>query len=1061
MFSKWSRLFGLRSGKQRPHYPGTVRTAKPRRFVPLVELLERREVPALFLAGPTSSTYGDQVQYTANLSFAGGGPANGTFHLIVDNVEKTAHTVAPSDLSSGMANFTFSLSDLSATTHSIFASYDGDTHGLPDQSSTPISITVARRALTVSATAANRVYDGTTPASVTLSDNRVAGDSFSETFTSAAFADKNAGTGKTVTVSGISLSGPDAGNYILANTTATTTATITHRTATLTGLTANDKVYDGTHVTTVNTANAHIDGVIPADLPDFGFSVSRATGSFSDTNAGTGKTVFFVNAQIGVFAPSAGNYDLAVATGTANITPRPLTVTAAGVNKVYDGTAAASVALSDDRVAGNSFTETFASATFGDKNVGVNKTVTVNGITLSGRDAGNYIPVSNTTSTTATITPRTLHVTAAGVDKVYHGTTDAAVTLSDDRVAGDVLTDSFTTAAFADQNAGTNKPVTVSGIAISGGDAGNYTLANTTATTTATITQAHLTVRASDATRTYGDANPSFGASFSGFVNGESLATSGVAGAPDLTTTATPASPVGTYAIAVAQGSLAAANYDFTFVDGTLTVSEASLTVRADAGSRTYGAANPTFTGTVSGIKNGDAITARFSTDATATSPVGHFAIVPTTVDSPDHRLANYDVTLVNGDLEVTRKDLAITVRDSTKAYGSDNPAFAVDFAGFVLGQDATALGGSLAFSTAANKASGVGAYPVTASGLVSDNYAIKYRPGTLTITPAVLTITADNKAKVYGQANPTLTASFSGFVNGDTAASLTTQPVLSTTAAEESVLGNYPITVSGASSPNYSITYANGTLSIQQVIVQADLATPGKFILLVGGTPGDDHIELKGTSNSLEARLKVNGPGVDIDTTYAGPFSRVALFGGAGNDHLEVEDRVTVPAWLSGGSGDDHLQAGGGLSLLFGGTGNDHLEGGKGGSVLVGGDGDDHLNGGAGRNILIGGRCTDHLNANSGDDILIGGSTAFDANETALTALLAEWTRTDADYATRVAHLTSGGGLNGAYRLSADTVHDDSAIDRLEGGSGKDLYFASDLDLIAGKRSDEVVIAA
>ena len=70
--------------------------------------------------------------------------------------------------------------------------------------------------------------------------------------------------------------------------------------------------------------------------------------------------------------------------------------------------------------------------------------------------------------------------------------------------------------------------------------------------------------------------------------------------------------------------------------------------------------------------------------------------------------------------------------------------------------------------------------YAITASGAVDPDYTISYVGGTLTVTPAGLTITADNQTKVYGAVLPALTASYSGFVNGDTSASLTTQPTLS-----------------------------------------------------------------------------------------------------------------------------------------------------------------------------------------------------------------------------------------------------------------------------------------
>src|SRR6185436_14445859 len=108
---------------------------------------------------------------------------------------------------------------------------------------------ITARSLTVSATGVNKVYDGTTAATVTLSDNRIAGDVLTTSYTSAAFADKNVGTGKTVSVSGISISGPDAGNYTF-NTTASTTANITARALTITATGVN-KTYDGTTAATV------------------------------------------------------------------------------------------------------------------------------------------------------------------------------------------------------------------------------------------------------------------------------------------------------------------------------------------------------------------------------------------------------------------------------------------------------------------------------------------------------------------------------------------------------------------------------------------------------------------------------------------------------------------------------------------------------------------------------------------------------------------------------------------------------------------------------------------
>src|SRR5207244_9970431 len=119
-------------------------------------------------------------------------------------------------------------------------------------------------------------------------------------------------------------------------------------------------------------------------------------------------------------------------------------------------------------------------ASSADKNVANGKAVSVSGITIGGGDAGNYHLTNTTGSATADITARELHVTATGVNREYDTTAAATVTLADDEVAGDHVTPSYTSAAFADKNVGTGKAVSVSGISISGADAGNYHLAKQT-----------------------------------------------------------------------------------------------------------------------------------------------------------------------------------------------------------------------------------------------------------------------------------------------------------------------------------------------------------------------------------------------------------------------------------------------------------------------------------------------------------------------------------------------------------------------------------------------------
>src|SRR5207247_1292704 len=255
-------------------------------------------------------------------------------------------------------------------------------------------------------------------------------------------------------------------------------------------ITASNKTYDGTTAATIATRS--LSGVLGSDA----VSLSGGTATFASKTAGTAKTVTATGLSLS--GADAANYQLAstTATTTADITTRALLVSAAGVNKGYDGTTTATVTLSDNRVAGDTLSRSYTSASFADKNVGTAKTVSVSGIAISGTDAPNYT-FNTTASTTADITAKALVVSPTGVNKVYDSATDAlhaanptsnaTVTLSDNRVAGDTLSRSYTSASFANKNVGTAKTVSVSGISISGTDASNYT-ANTTASTTANIT---------------------------------------------------------------------------------------------------------------------------------------------------------------------------------------------------------------------------------------------------------------------------------------------------------------------------------------------------------------------------------------------------------------------------------------------------------------------------------------------------------------------------------------------------------------------------------------------
>ena len=266
---------------------------------------------------------------------------------------------------------------------------------------------ITARALTISAAGVNRVYDGTTSATVTLSDTRVTNDVLvlTDNSTAASFDTKDVGTGKAVTVTGLRLTGTDKDNYTLSSATAATTANITPYVVSLSG----SRIYDGS--TTASSSMLSLSSLVGSEE-----LVLSGSGVLTNKNVGTGTfslgSLALGNA-LGDGSGLASNYTFTGGTELASITARALTISAAGVNRVYDGTTSATVTLSDTRVTGDSFTDSYTSASFLTKDVGMGKSVMVMGLSFSGSDAGNYALANSTAETTADITVDTKTIVAS------------------------------------------------------------------------------------------------------------------------------------------------------------------------------------------------------------------------------------------------------------------------------------------------------------------------------------------------------------------------------------------------------------------------------------------------------------------------------------------------------------------------------------------------------------------------------------------------------------------------------------------------------------------------
>lgn len=334
-----------------------------------------------------------------------------------------------------------------------------------------------------------------------------------------------------------------------------------------------------------------------------------------------------------------------------------------------------------------------------------------------------------------------------------------------------------------------------------------------------TVNKAPLTITAADQAKLYGASLPVLTASYGGFVNGDTE--SSLTTLPTVSTTATAASHVSDGPYIITANEAVSANYTISYVAGTLTLNAASLTITADDQVKTYGAAIPELTASYAGFVNGDtqgSLTAlpAISTIATAGSQVSGSPYVITASGAVD---SDYNISYVTGGLTVNTAPLTITANDQVKDYGAAIPDLTASYSGFVNGDTQASLATLPTISTTATAASHVsgGPYAITINGAAGTNYTISYVAGVLTVNPTSLTITANDQTKTYGAAIPALTASYTGFANGDTPADLATLPTLSTTATASSPLaGNpYAITASGAADPDYNISYVSGTLTV------------------------------------------------------------------------------------------------------------------------------------------------------------------------------------------------------------------------------------------------------
>lgn len=402
-----------------------------------------------------------------------------------------------------------------------------------------------------------------------------------------------------------------------------------------------------------------------------------------------------------------------------------------------------------------------------------------------------------------------------------------------------------------------------------------------------------LTIKTKDDSRTYGAANP---VSKVDYIGPDEETGSFLIGTLDFDTDADVKSAIGEYD--VLPYGLTSHRYDITYEKGILEVTKAPLGIVGGRLSRPYGEDNPETLGTMTEVFNGDAITPRFETLATAASPVDDYTIVAEAVGS-NETLRNYDVTEIDGTLTITKAELTITAKDETRVYGDANPSFT----GTVEGRKNTDfIDGNYEVEAEVDETAGVGSYTIFATLGANDgsqvNYELERVDGTLTIEPRELIVTIRDESRQVGKSNPEFACELTGLMPWDVGV---VDVSCSSTADTDSPTGPYDITakLEGPEDrqANYALPDTTGTLTITPapspspgpspsptpakvtVTVNSATRTYGaknpEFTATVAGLPSGEKLNLAFSTTATES----SGVGTYPITATATPENKSANF--------------------------------------------------------------------------------------------------------------------------------------------------------------------------------------
>ena len=633
---------------------------------------------------------------------------------------------------------------------------------------------------------------------------------------------------------------PDAsygGKY--TTNTGTATVTVNRKTVMVSGITASDKVYDGTTNAKLNFSNAKFAGVLENDT-----LTVTAKGVFEKADIGKQK-VKISNFKLG--GASAANYVLAESGNqtetTANITAKQITVTITPNGGTYGSVIAAAANLSG-AVDGENVPVTL---TYTGNNYS-SATVPVNAgsykVTASIANS-NYTLTGNTTAAFV-IAPKA--VTVSGItakDKVYDGTTDATLDCSNAKFDGILKNDKLTVAAkgmFEKAVAG-KQNVAISGLTLGGASAANYVLAESgnQTETTANITAKQITVTITPNGGTYGSVIAA-AANLSGAVDGENVPVTLTYTGNNYSSATVPVN-AGSYKVTA---SIANSNYTLTgnttaaFVIAPKAVTVSGITAKDKVYDGTTDATLDCSNAKFDGILKNDKLTvAAKGMFETAVAGKQNVAISGLTLSGAS--AANYVLAGSGNQAEttatITAKQVTVTITPNGGTYGSVIAA-AANLSGAVKGENVPV---TLTYTGTANDGTEyngttpptkAGTYTITAT-ITDPNYKLDADTATaeFTVAKRSATVTPDNKSKVYEEKDPELTYKVSGVLDGEMLKGIT----LARAKGENA--GKYAITVTAdvSANPNYDVTFAEGTFTIEPKSIKGATVVLGKGLAANG----------------------------------------------------------------------------------------------------------------------------------------------------------------------------------------------------------------------------------